>query len=124
MTEMSHKTTDVFGITRDLPLNYVVRPSADDFLIISGLAPDQWAQYLSNFFDLKPTPDEILRLMKMVNSAGDKLLIFETAVDKKCIQTASELIHIIENLNVKAKWKELSRFYLKLVGFFLRLHPS
>ena len=33
MTEMSHKTTDVFGITRDLPLNYVVRPSADDFLI-------------------------------------------------------------------------------------------
>ena len=33
MTEKSHKATDVFGISRDLPLNYVSRPSADDFLV-------------------------------------------------------------------------------------------
>jgi len=29
----THKTSDVFGISRELPLNYVERPSADDFLI-------------------------------------------------------------------------------------------
>ncbi|NTU72792.1 hypothetical protein HGB07_01295 [Candidatus Roizmanbacteria bacterium] len=33
MTEQTHKTSDVFGISRDLPLNYVTRTSADDLLI-------------------------------------------------------------------------------------------
>ncbi len=33
MTEKTYKATDVFGISRDLPLNYVSRPSADDFLV-------------------------------------------------------------------------------------------
>ncbi len=33
MTEKTHKATDVFGISRDLPLNYVSRPSADEFLV-------------------------------------------------------------------------------------------
>ena len=33
MTQSMHKATDVFGISRDLPLNYVSRPSADDFLV-------------------------------------------------------------------------------------------
>jgi hypothetical protein len=33
MSEVIHKTEDVFGINRSLPLNYVVRKSADDFLI-------------------------------------------------------------------------------------------
>lgn len=31
--EMSHKTDDVFGISRVVPLNYVTRKGADDFLI-------------------------------------------------------------------------------------------
>ena len=30
---IKHKTSDVFGISRELPLNYVTRPSADDFLV-------------------------------------------------------------------------------------------
>lgn len=33
MIEETHKASDVFGISRDLPLNYVSRQSADDFLI-------------------------------------------------------------------------------------------
>ncbi|MCF6281693.1 MAG: hypothetical protein L3J28_05680 [Candidatus Polarisedimenticolaceae bacterium] len=33
MPEVTHQTTEVFGISRDLPLNYVTRPTADDFLI-------------------------------------------------------------------------------------------
>ncbi len=33
MPEKIHKTADVFGISRDLPLNYVSRQSADDFLV-------------------------------------------------------------------------------------------
>ena len=33
MPEQLHKTTDVFGISRELPLNYVSRPTADDFLV-------------------------------------------------------------------------------------------
>ena len=33
MPEKVHKTTDVFGISRDLPLNYVERVTADEFLI-------------------------------------------------------------------------------------------
>lgn len=31
--EVKHKTSDVYGIGRDLPLNYVIRPSVDDSLI-------------------------------------------------------------------------------------------
>ncbi|MBG13997.1 MAG: hypothetical protein CL553_12890 [Alcanivorax sp.] len=33
MREANHKAADVFGISRELPLNYVSRPSADDYLI-------------------------------------------------------------------------------------------
>ncbi|MFV1977660.1 MAG: hypothetical protein ACC651_18110 [Candidatus Scalindua sp.] len=33
MPEKTYKSSDVFGISRDLPLNYVSRPSADDFFI-------------------------------------------------------------------------------------------
>ncbi|TKB51195.1 hypothetical protein FCL40_01160 [Ferrimonas sediminicola] len=33
MSEITHNASDVFGISRDLPLNYVTRPTADDFLI-------------------------------------------------------------------------------------------
>lgn len=32
-TEMNHKATDVYGIGRDLPLNYVSRKSVDDYFI-------------------------------------------------------------------------------------------
>lgn len=35
-----YKASDVFGISRELPLNYVVRPSADDFLV-SNLTRDK-----------------------------------------------------------------------------------
>lgn len=35
MTTIIHKTADVFGINRDLPLNYTTRKSADDLLIDS-----------------------------------------------------------------------------------------
>lgn len=35
MPEVIHKTADVFGINRDLPLNYTVRASADDLLLDS-----------------------------------------------------------------------------------------
>lgn len=33
--EIKHKAADVYGISRDLPLNYIVRPSVDDSLINS-----------------------------------------------------------------------------------------
>ena len=33
MPQETYKSSDVFGISRDLPLNYVSRPSADDFFI-------------------------------------------------------------------------------------------
>lgn len=33
MSTNMHKTSDVFGITRDLPLNYVERDSADNKLV-------------------------------------------------------------------------------------------
>ena len=32
-TTNKYKTSDVFGISRELPLNYVTRPSADEFLV-------------------------------------------------------------------------------------------
>lgn len=33
--EISHKASDVFGIGRDLPLNYVARKSVDELLVNS-----------------------------------------------------------------------------------------
>lgn len=33
IAEAKHKTSDVYGIGRDMPLNYVIRPSVDEALI-------------------------------------------------------------------------------------------
>jgi hypothetical protein len=35
MSQVAHRTSDVFGINRDLPLNYMIRESADDLLLDS-----------------------------------------------------------------------------------------
>jgi len=33
MTEVTHKTADVFGVSRDLPITYVERDDVDDKLL-------------------------------------------------------------------------------------------
>lgn len=40
MVEHSHRATDVFGITREIPLNYVTRTNVDEFFI-NSLTKDQ-----------------------------------------------------------------------------------